>query len=89
MKSYRFTIYFRDLDYMSEETAEALYEAGCDDCTPASSDGRAYAGFDREAKSLEAAIATAAADARKAGLEVASVTLDDEEVAVLESLPGV
>ncbi len=84
MKSYRFTMYFRDLDYMSEELAEALYEAGCDDCTPASSDGRAYAGFDREATSLEAAIATAAADVRKAGVSVASVTLDNDEVAVLE-----
>jgi len=86
MKTYRFTMYFRGLDYMSEETAEALYAAGCDDCTPASSEGQAYAGFDREATSLETAIATAAADVRKAGLDVASVMLDDDQVAGLEPL---
>lgn len=47
MKTYEFTLYFRDLDEMSEDCAEALFEAGCDDCTPCFGHGRAYAGFAR------------------------------------------
>jgi hypothetical protein len=56
--------------------AEALFEAGCDDGTPCSSDGLAWIGFHREAESLESAIRSAVADGQKAGVTVARVQIE-------------
>lgn len=85
MKTYRFTIFFRDIDYMSEEMAEALYAAGCDDCLPGSHGGQSYADFSREAASLEAAVATAAANVRAAGYAVDRVQINDEDLVGLSA----
>ncbi|MFO7902517.1 MAG: hypothetical protein R6U98_07650 [Pirellulaceae bacterium] len=86
MKTYRFTVYFRGIDYMSEEMAEALYEAGCDDCSPGSHGGQAYADFARQADSLEAAVASAAAHVRTAGYSIDHVQIDDADLAVLSAV---
>jgi hypothetical protein len=80
MKVFEFTVILKGMDVMSEETAERLHEAGCDDCTPGSSDGVAFAAFDREAASLESAIASALRDVRRAGCEVDRVYLDEAEL---------
>lgn len=85
MKTYEFTINFRDLDYMSEELAAALYAAGCDDCSPGSDCGRAYADFAREATSLEAAIASAVANVQQAGCTVDQVVIADDRINALEA----
>ena len=82
-KTYHFTIQFRGIDYMSEELADRLYEAGCDDCLPGSHGGHAYAGFDRKAGSLESAIASAIRDVRKAGCEVERVEIENEDLDTL------
>ncbi|MBW3597797.1 MAG: hypothetical protein KY475_11040 [Planctomycetes bacterium] len=84
MKSYGFTV-FLDLEEMSEDDAERLYVAGCDDGLCCSSCGRAYVGFDREARSLEDALRSALADVRKAGFRVTRVELEPEDLAVLEN----
>lgn len=81
MKTYRFTIFFRDIDYMTEEMSEALYEAGCDDCSPASSGGRAYAHFSREAESLETAVASAESNVQAAGYQVDHVQIGQQDIA--------
>lgn len=85
MKTYRFTIYFRNVDYMSEDMAEALYEAGCDDCTPGSHGGQSYADFSRQANSLEVAVASAAANVRAAGYNIDRVQMDNDDLAGLNA----
>jgi hypothetical protein len=55
---------------VSDEMADALFAAGCDDSTPWSSEGVAALDFDHDAESLEAAIRSAVAD-------VAKVEIDD------------
>ena len=65
---------------MTEEIADALYEAGSDDCTPFSSQGMASIGFSREAASLEDAVRSAIADVNKAGFTVARVEPADTSI---------
>ncbi len=64
--------------------AEALFEAGCDDGSPGSSQGVVSIDFHREAESLEAAIRSAIADVQKAGCAVAQVTLEADVLASLK-----
>jgi hypothetical protein len=52
------------------DQADALFAAGCDDGTPASSQGLAWIHFDREAASLEEAIRSAVINVQAAGLTV-------------------
>jgi hypothetical protein len=86
MKTYRFTIYLRGIAVISEDVAEELYRAGCDDCTPGSCDGESYAAFDREADSLESAVASAVANIQSAGQIVDRVQLDANDLAVLSAI---
>jgi len=67
------------LDGVSELTtalADALFEAGCGDATPASRDGVVTIYFDREAGSLGDAIGSAVKDVERAGFAVARVDVD-------------
>ena len=75
MRPYEFEIVLAGIDAMTPEIADALYKAGCDDGHPHSSAGVAAVGFDRQAPSLEQAIASAMADVRKAGFDVARVEI--------------
>lgn len=68
---------------MTEEIAEALFEAGCDDGSPCSGLGVAKVRFYREAPSLEHALASAVSNVRAAGLRVAHVQIDEEELSEL------
>lgn len=81
--TYRFTIILRGIDVMSEDVAEALYEAGCDDSSPGSHGGHAYAAFDRDADSLESAVASAVANVRAAGYGNEHVQIDETDLAAL------
>ena len=58
---------------MTEELADRLFEAGCDDGLPGMSCGVPCIDFSREADSLEAAIRSAIADLQKAGCVAAEV----------------
>ncbi len=54
-----------------------LYEAGCDDALIHSMDGAWYADFDREARNMEDAVASAVADVGKVGgVEVEGVAVE-------------
>jgi hypothetical protein len=77
---WRFTIRLRNVAELTDELIEALFAAGCTDATPASSQGSAWVGFDREADTLDAAIRSAVKDLRTVGLEVARVEIEDEEL---------
>ncbi len=79
--TYHFTVVLAGLGEISDDLAEALFEAGCDDGSPWSSQGVAAIGFDREAESFEHAVRSAIADVQKAGCHVAWVKIEPEDLA--------
>ena len=81
MAIYRFTVVLGGLREISDDLAEALFEAGCDDGSPWSSEGVAAVAFDREAESFEHAVRSAIADVQKAGCRVAWVKIEPEDLA--------
>lgn len=83
MKTYRFTVYLRGVDVMTDDIANKLFAVGCDDCSPGSHSGEAFAAFDRESDSLEAAVASAADNIRCAGYSIDRVQIDASELAEL------
>src|SRR5258708_3454711 len=70
MPTFDFQLVLSNVEVMTEEIADVLFDAGCDDGTPFSSQGIAAIGFAREANSLEEAIRSAIADVNKAGFVV-------------------
>lgn len=85
MTTYEFDVVLTGQTEVTEEQAEALFAAGCDDATPASSNEVAWIHFDREAPSLEEAIRSAVAQVRAAGLSVKKIELDAGFVAFQEA----
>jgi hypothetical protein len=61
---------------LSEDMAEALFEAGCDDGTPVVSNGMPLIFFHREAANLHEAIRSAVADVQRTGCKVAEVRIE-------------
>lgn len=59
MTSYEFTLLFRGADLLSDESLDALFEAGCDDATFGEREKLQYAMFQREADNLATAIKSA------------------------------
>jgi hypothetical protein len=80
MPAFDFQLVLSGISAMTEEIADSLYEAGCDDGTPFSSQGMAAVGFTREAADLEEAVRSAIADVNKAGFTVARVEPADLSV---------
>jgi hypothetical protein len=78
MKTYEFDVVLKDVSEITDDQADILFAAGCDDATPVSRDGAAWLHFDREANTLEEAIRSAIAQVRAAGLGVAKVQFDAE-----------
>ncbi len=83
MRTYEFDVILKDMPEVSDDQADALYNAGCDDGTPACCNGVAWIHFDREASSLEEAIRTAIAQVQAAGCSVAKVELDADSAVSL------
>jgi hypothetical protein len=80
--TYSFTIYLHGVDVLSDASIDALHAANCDDATLGGRDGQQYATFDREAPSLDDAVASATRDLRRAlpELEVLRVEPDGHTV---------
>ena len=57
MSTFSFALIVGGPDFQSDDTVVALFEAGCDDALVGRSDGVQYLDFDREAASLEGAVA--------------------------------
>lgn len=76
MKTYEFDVRLKDVQEVTDDQADALFAAGCDDGTPASCNGAAWIHFDREAPSLEEAIRSAVAQVQAAGFTVSKIELD-------------
>ncbi len=75
MRTYEFDVILKDVSEVTDDQADELFSAGCDDGTPASCEGVAWIHFDRNATSLEEAIATAVQQVQVAGLRVSKVEL--------------
>ena len=86
MKTYLFHVFLSDIDQMTDDIAEALFEAGCDDGLPSSSEGLAQISFAREADSLESAICSALDEIKKAGFDFSKVEIDPKSLHALYSL---
>jgi len=80
MQTYTFTVILADRTEMTEDLAEALAAAGCDDGLAGSSDGVAAVIFDRQAKSLEEAVRSAIADVEKPACRAAWVKIEPQNL---------
>ncbi len=65
---------------VTDEEADKLYEAGCDDGSILSRDGVTTVQFDRHAGTLDEALASAICDVESVGFDVARVEIDRHEV---------
>jgi len=81
MKTYEFDVVLKDVADVTDDLADTLFAAGCDDGTPAGCDGVVWVHFDRQAPSLEEAIHSAVAHVKAAGLAVAKVELEADAAA--------
>ena len=71
MAVWDFTLIVEGRDIASEEVFDALWEAGCDDALIGQTNGVQYLDFDRDAETIEEAVASAVADTERVpGLQV-------------------
>jgi hypothetical protein len=75
MNKYEFSLILKGTPELTEEIADELFKAGCDDGTPGICNGVFTIDFHREAKSLEAAINSAIKNVRAARCEVERVEI--------------
>jgi hypothetical protein len=80
MNKYEFTLILAESLELTEDLADALFAAGCDDGTPGTCHGVFSIDFHRQAVSIEAAIRSAIADVRTAGYEMTRVEIEAEAV---------
>ena len=73
---YEFSLILKEGTEITEELADELFDAGCDDGTPGTFCGTPYVSFHREANSLESAIRSAVADVQKAACVVERVQIE-------------
>jgi len=83
MKTYEFDVVLKGVSEVTDDQADSLFEAGCDDGTPACRDGVAWIHFDREAVSLEEAIRSAVTQVQSTGLTVSKAELEAGSVVSL------
>jgi hypothetical protein len=75
--THEFTLILSGVSESTEEMANALFEAGCDDALFGSRDGVVFLDFGRDAPSFRDAVLSALRDVRAAGYAVARVEPDD------------
>ena len=67
-QAYEFTLVLSGVAKLSQDVLDGLFEAGCDDALIGMRDGVAFADFNREGPSFEAAIQSAIQNVEKAGV---------------------
>jgi hypothetical protein len=79
MTTFEFTLLVEGGDLQTDESQDALFEAGCDDATIGLTAGVQYLQFDREARSLADALVSAITAVEKAvpGIRVVRVAPDE------------
>ena len=80
MTKYAFRLILKGPLELTEEIADELFEAGCDDGTPGTCNGIFSIDFHRNANSLEEAIRSAIANVKSAGCQVERVEIEPEAV---------
>jgi hypothetical protein len=75
MSTYEFTLILQGSPELTEEVADRLFDAGCDDGSPGTCDGVFSIDFHREGRNLEAAIGSAIADVKTAGFDVERIEI--------------
>jgi len=70
MQTYEFTLVLSEIEAISEDLENRLYEAGCDDALLGIRDRTPYLDFDRESATAAEALMTAIEDAERAGAEI-------------------
>jgi len=83
MKTYEFDVILKDVSEVTDDQADGLFAAGCDDGTPVSCNGVTWIHFDRESSSLEEAIRSAVTQVQAAGFKVSKVELKVEAAVFL------
>ena len=78
MTKYEFILILKGSIELTEDIADELFEAGCDDGTPGTREGVFSIDFHREAGSLEEAIRSAIRDVKMAGYQVERVEIAAE-----------
>jgi hypothetical protein len=84
MHKYDFTLILTESLELTDDLADALLAAGCEDGTPGTCNGVFSIDFHREAMSLEEAMRSAIGDVRAAGYEVARVEIEAEAIVQTE-----
>jgi hypothetical protein len=82
MRRYDFTLILKEAPELTEELADALFAAGCDDGTPGMCGGSTVIDFHRDAASLEEAIRSAISNVSTAGCVVGRVEIDAQSLPV-------
>ena len=80
MAKYEFTLILKGSPELSEEIADQLFQAGCDDGTPGTCDGVFSIDFHRTASTLEEAINSAMSNVKSAGHAVERVEIKAEAI---------
>ena len=78
MNKYEFSLILKGSPELTEEIADKLFQAGCDDGTPGTCNRVFSIDFRREADSLEAAINSAIKNVKAAGYDVERVQIEAE-----------
>lgn len=80
MAKYDFTLVLKGSPELTDDLADQLYGAGCDDGTPGSICGVTQIDFHREAGSLEEALRSAISQVSATGCIVERVELDPQHL---------
>ena len=72
-----FVLILAGIPELTDDVANALFEAGCDDATPSSRAGRISLSFAREERSLKRAILSAIRDVKRAGIGAEVMAIDN------------
>jgi len=78
MTKYASILILKGSPELTEDIADELFEAGCDDGTPGTREGVFSIDFHRKAGSLEEAIRSAISDVKTAGYQVERVEIAAE-----------
>jgi hypothetical protein len=80
MRKYQFSLILKGPLELTEDIADDLFEAGCDDGTPGICEGVFSIDFHRESESLEHAIRSAIENVKVAGYQVERVEIAAEAI---------
>jgi hypothetical protein len=76
---YEFSLILSERE-VTDEDADKLYEAGCDDASIVTRDGVTRIQFDRHAQNLDEALASAIQSVERTGFAVARVEIERHEI---------